>query len=229
MLISGYTEAELADLTGFLQQRQAIRRHSQLQFGDWYHRAGPISLNFPLDRVSRNRHTASYITNTATGVSGFSLHSQALLTAFWQSNQTAAPQHALNDVTFKLTELVKMFFDTACLRTKLTDEYEAPNFLERIVRHEAGVRDPVTGVTIMAPDAMVTRFTADLWKVAQDGGLSLTNTEIAKTLTAFAMQMYYEDTANATNPSKQLFTAVTGGIQFDRADVATTLKQALGL
>ncbi|MEK7326531.1 MAG: hypothetical protein AAB217_14880, partial [Chloroflexota bacterium] len=40
--------------------------------------------------------------------------------------------------------------------------------------------------------------------------------------------MYYEDTANATNANKELFTEVTGGVQFDRADVAATLGQAKG-
>lgn len=40
------------------------------------------------------------------------LHSQALLTAFLQSNQTAAAFKGLNDVTFELPDLLKMIFDT---------------------------------------------------------------------------------------------------------------------
>jgi hypothetical protein len=57
---------------------------------------------------------------------------------------------------------------------------------------------------------------------------------VSKTLTAFAMQMYYEDTANATDRNKELFTDLatgslgSGGVQFDRADVAATLDKAKG-
>lgn len=47
---------------------------------------------------------------------------------------------------------------------------------------------------------------------------------ISKALAAFAMQMYYEDTGNATNPNKQLFTDTTGGIQFDIGDVSKDIK-----
>ncbi|MDH5253900.1 MAG: hypothetical protein OEW25_11295 [Nitrospira sp.] len=46
--------------------------------------------------------------------------------------------------------------------------------------------------------------------------------------------MYYENTANATNPTKELFTNLatentgSGGIRFDRADVADSLEKAKG-
>ena len=80
-------------------------------------------------------------------------------------------------------------------------------------------------------DQMLTRFTADLWKLAQDGGMTLkdgnsSTTWVSKALTAFAMQMYYEDTANATNKDKQLFDVVTGGIRFDMDDVSQKFKTA---
>ena len=75
---------------------------------------------------------------------------------------------------------------------------------------------------------MVTRFTRDLWKLAQENGLTLTNSFIAKMLTAFAMQAYYEDTDNAKNKDKELFTVLDGGggIRFDMADVAAKFKTA---
>ncbi|MGB4115349.1 MAG: hypothetical protein WBK51_02245, partial [Polaromonas sp.] len=83
-------------------------------------------------------------------------------------------------------------------------------------------------------DQMVTRFTKDLYKLAQNGGMTLTdgisgapglhNLNLA--LTAFAMQIYHEDTANATDQNKQLFTEVTGGIQFDIADVSKKFAAA---
>lgn len=49
-------------------------------------------------------------------------------------------------------------------------------------------------------------------------------------LSVFAMQFYYMDTANATNPDKHLFdsTGVSGGLHFDRNDVAATLAEAKG-
>jgi len=81
---------------------------------------------------------------------------------------------------------------------------------------------------------MVTRFTHDLWKLAQPGGLSVQdspwNTDsrlVSDALIAFAMQMYYEDTANATNAEKELFSTITGGLQFDLGDVSQDFKAAI--
>lgn len=48
----------------------------------------------------------------------------------------------------------------------------AENFLDRLVRHEAGVQGS------FAADAMVTRFTKDMWKLTQEGGLTLTEASI---------------------------------------------------
>ncbi len=158
------------------------------------------------------------------------LHSQALLSVFLQSSQSAeaagTPSQTLGEVSKKLTDLLATIFDKA-LFAKDTDKDEA-NFLERILRHESGVRDSATGETHLAPDAMVTRFTRDLWKLAQENGLTLTNSFIAKMLTAFAMQAYYEDTDNAKNKDKELFTVLDGGggIRFDMADVAAKFKTA---
>ena len=173
-----------------------------------------------LDRIG----TETVIPNNTLGVDNFDLHSQALLTAYLQSIQTAGPNQTLNDVTFKLPDLLSMIFDPKLFayttaKSNTTDE----NFLEHLVRHEAGVGG------MFAADGMVTRFTADLWKIAQDGGLTMTNSDISKTLIAFAMQMYYEN-PNATASDKHLFSDVSGGggIHFDRSDVAATLSAAKG-
>ena len=173
----------------------------------------------PLTLLSRIG-TTNEILNSAAGVSGFDLHAQALLTAFLQSQQTAATGKSLNDVTFKLPDLLKMFFDDQ-LFDRPTDE-AARSFIEHIVRHETGVQGQ------FAADAMVTRLTKDLWKVAQDGGFTLTNTHIANTLVAFAMQKYYEEPASGADHGKELFTAVSGGIRFDRTDVSASLADAKG-
>ncbi|MBA3034016.1 MAG: hypothetical protein KKF85_09035, partial [Gammaproteobacteria bacterium] len=156
-----------------------------------------------LDRIGT---TIEDIPTSADGVAGDDLHSQALLTAYLQSRQTADANQTLNAVTFKLPDLLKMIFDKKLFAfdTDKSDE----NLLERLVKHEAGI----TGS--LPADAMLTRFTADLWKLAQDGGLTLNDgvtgypdlNDMSKALTAFAMQFYYEDTANATDDNKQLFT-----------------------
>jgi len=76
---------------------------------------------------------------------------------------------------------------------------------------------------------MLDRFTADLWKIAQDGGLTMANNDLTKALTAFAMQAYYD---NRLAANETLFetntTTVTGGIRFGRGDVADTLDNAKG-
>jgi hypothetical protein len=172
------------------------------------------------------------IPDSASGVSGTDLHSQALLTAFLQSNQTADANKALNDVTVKLPDLLKMIFDPQLFYHDPSDQINPqPNLLERLVRHQTGGVDGVT----TGGDAMVTRFTADLWKLAQDGGLTMSENHtytnwnnVSDALIAFAMQMYYEDTANATDANKELFTQITGGIQFATADVATNITSAKG-
>ncbi len=167
------------------------------------------------------------------------LHSQALLTAFLQSNQSAAAagtsSQTMSEVSKKLTDLLAMIFDKA-LFAKDTDKDEA-NFLERLVRHEAGVRDPASGATLMPADAMLTRFTRDLWKLAQDGGLTMSDgnlwnpalNNLSKALTAFAMQKYYDETEASAGYNKVLFNDIDGGgIRFDRNDFADAKNAAKG-
>lgn len=147
-----------------------------------------------------------------------SLHSQALLTAFLQSIQTAAPNQTLNEVTFKLDDLLKMIFDGDLFYyTTSTSNTKNPNFLELIVNHEAG-RDPRTNTDI-TPDAMVTRFTSDLWKIAQDGGQTMSDSNLTDALIAFAMQKYYDESQTSAADRQELFSDVSGGIYFDAADI----------
>lgn len=114
---------------------------------------------------------------SANGVSIVQLHSQALITAFLQSNQSAAsggnPQQTLSEVTKKLTDLMAMIYDPKLYAFSTASSNDKNvNFLEHLVRHEAGNAPLPNGGTVVA-DAMLTRFTADLWKIAQDGGLSI--------------------------------------------------------
>ena len=227
LLARGYSEAALQGLTDFIQLREATGDIPNSSLVDSINVQGEFLFGVPwniLDRIG----IPVNIPNSAPGVSGLDLHSHALLTAFIQSIQTAAPQQALHDVTFKLTNLMQMIFASSLYgRSTGTANTTDRNFLERLVQNESA-------------NAMVTRFTEDLWKLAQAGGLtiadgpaSVTNF-LSKTLTAFAMQMYYENTANAANATKELFTDLatagigTGGIQFDRADISTSLENAKG-
>ena len=160
------------------------------------------------------------INNSNGGVSGLDLHSQALLTAFLQSRQTAESNKALGDVTFKLPDLLRMIFDKKLFAfdtdTKnTTDE----NFLERLVKHEAGVRDPATNAITLQADAMVTRFTTDLWKLTPDAGVTPSAVTLTDALIAFAMEKYYEEKTGRLGQGETLFNGVAGGVRFDTAAV----------
>ena len=144
----------------------------------------------------------------------FDLHAQSLLAAFLLSNQTADTHKSFEDVTFKLTDLLPMIFDSK-LYNYDTKNADNENFLERLIRHEVGNAPLADGGKVKA-DEMLTRFTADLWKLAQDGGLTMNDgsglettysnwNNVSKALTAFAMQFYYENTDNAKNKDKHLF------------------------
>jgi Lipase (class 3) len=180
------------------------------------------------DRIGTPPQT---IGTTSPGVSAFDMHSQALLTAFLQSIQTAATGKGLAEVTFKLNDLLKMVFDDK-LFAFTTDKSNTKdeNLLERLVKHQTGI-----GSAIPA-DAMLTRFTKDMIKLAKDNGLTLTDgnsgffsgatNNISKALTAYAMQKYYEETTASVGYKKELFEQITDGIQFDMANVSKKFDAA---
>jgi Ca2+-binding RTX toxin-like protein len=178
---------------------------------------GELLSGVPYDIPDRIGGSNDIPTN-APGVSGVDLHSQALLTAFLQSMQTAPSKQALNDVTFKLTDLMGMIFSRNLYR--FDTDTDNRNFLERLVQNETG-------------NAMVTRFTKDLWKLAQEGGLTMADDTFAavklvsQTLIAFAMQKYYTESQGSAGYNRELFTELSagsnGGIRFDLADVTSDL------
>ena len=78
------------------------------------------------------------------------------------------------------------------------------NFITRLVRHQVGgIGDVPTG-----GDTMLDRFTADLQKIAQGGGLTMSDAILTKALMAFAMQKYYEEKSSNPGARQELFTAV---------------------
>lgn len=193
---------------------------------------GPYS---PIGANNSGNYTFDHGAATWSGAS-VDLHSQALLTTFLQSRQSATAAgnatQTLNQVTKKL-DLLRLIFVDKLFNADVNSSTE--NFLERLIKHEAGVRDSL-GNTTLAADAMVTRFTKDLWKLAKDGGLTVndndvqdsTSTKLSQALIAFAMQFYYQDTANAKDKTKELFTTVDGGVSFKRTDVAANWSDAKG-
>jgi Ca2+-binding RTX toxin-like protein len=232
-----YDDAMLAPLTSYIAQKEAFGASPTLIPNEGMVTnisvQGEFLSDAPWTIFPRIGSTIETIANSAANVSGLDLHAQALLTAYLQSREMAPIDKRLNDVTAKLPDLLKMIFDTALFAAR-TDSPDKANFIDHLVRQESGVRDPVSGATVIAADARVTRFTKDLWKLAQDGGLTLTDGitgfpdlhELSKTLSAFAMQFYYENSANATNSTKQLFSDVIGGVKFDMADVSKDFATA---
>jgi len=142
-LVSKGLDAELAPLTSYLaQQDAALHPHSTIPNANLVTNIsvqGEFLSSVPWNILNRIGATTEVISNSGTGVAGDDLHAQALLAAVLQSRQTAASGEALNDVTAKLPDLLKMIFDNALFahstaRTNVTDV----NFLEHLVRHEAG-------------------------------------------------------------------------------------------
>jgi Ca2+-binding RTX toxin-like protein len=215
-----YSEADLQDLTNFISASTPFGIPHESNVRD-ISVSGEILSPLSFARIGIE---SSLLHGTTNLLLANDLHSQALLTVFVQNDQ-------FRQVTFKLPDMMRMIFDNNLYAFSTdTENTENENFLERLVRHQNGIAgNPTTGELAVNADAMLTRFTSNLNVIAQDGGLSLTNSNIAQTLTTFAIQMYYEG-VNATDATKQLFAAVAGGggIQFDRLDVAATLNQAKG-
>ena len=98
------------------------------------------------------------------------------------------------------------------------------NFLERLVRHQAGGIDGVAE----GGDEMLTRFISDLDKIFQAEGGSTTYPYLTDALIAFAMEKYYRETTASPGYQQELFTLRSGGVQFDTTDVAPDITQAKG-
>jgi len=229
LLFAGYSEDDLVDLANFLQLRATdggipnsnlisnIRVDGEFLSTIWPSRS--------FDTIGQNPPTVFDHGSTDNLLSGFDLHSMALLTAFMQSDQSAAASgQTLSEATKKLTSLLGMFFDKQLFAND-TDPTNTTkvNLLEDLIQHQNGP-DPTV------PD-MLDCFTSDMWKIAQDGGLTMNSnidkvpTAITNTLIVFAMQAYYGDRLAV---GETLFKSVEGGIHFDRTKVSDTLDDGDG-
>jgi len=232
LLTDGYTEAELAPLTNFLLIRPADGSIPNSNLINTIRVDGEFTSSLGVGIYDPIGNPATIITHGPHFSPSIDLHDQALLTDFLLSDAAATTDAAgqkqnLSEVTKKLTDLLGMFFDKQLFAHDTDPNTTKEDFLNRLVKHQAGVQGSITA------DAMVTRFTADLWKLAQSGGLTLNESNgtysnwnnISKALTAFAMQKYYSETDQSTGYKKELFTdlgAGNNGIRFDMVDVSNT-------
>jgi len=177
-----------------------------------YYLEGEIlnTIRFPADTLLGSDNLIALGEQAADSVK---LHSMALMTALQYSPAFLA-------VVKRLPDLISQLLDTNLFATDSRNP-DKNDLLRRLLRHQLGVTGDVP------VDGMLDRFVADMSKVAQDGGFTLTNHDITNTLVAFAMQMYYEN-PHAAHPDKTLFASVTGGIRFDRTDVSESLFDAKG-
>jgi hypothetical protein len=122
-----------------------------------------LSSTWPFTSYAQIGIPINPLTHGTPDAGGINLHSQALLTTFLENND-------FREVTKKLPDLLRLVFDSTLYKfdTGKSNSTDV-NFLENLVRHQEGL-DPA------APndgDHMLERFTSDLQKIAQDGGLSI--------------------------------------------------------
>ena len=178
---------------------------------------GEILSTFLVDILPGRRiGVPEILTHGCTGAGASDLHAQSLMTLFLMNGK-------FRDLTMDFHDLVGMMNDLQLFyhdpnNTGSRDE----NFAERLIRYQVGVN--VAGEPPVTPNDMLTRFTNDLYKIAAQGGLTITNEAMQKTLTAFAMQKYYTEQPDAAN---ELFDdeGITegGGLHFKVSDVAASL------
>jgi Ca2+-binding RTX toxin-like protein len=245
----GHTTAELAGLDSYIQQQQTdggilgLPNVPNQNLVTNLYVNGEVTRFLPAFNIGTSSGIGHNSSGILSGVSSSDLHSMALLTAFRQSGDTStstAADHTLGQVTFKLTDLLKMIFDDKLFYHDPLDlTPNAPvNLLEHLVRHQTGGVDGVQA----GGDAMVTRFTADLWKLARDGGLTMNEgvwsnysnyNNVSKALIAFAMQKYYEENNPNVTYGTELFTDLgaaglgSNGIRFDMRDVSKDVAAAM--
>lgn len=211
MIAKGYVDGSFAD---YLLSVGTLALTREANVTHYYVEGEALNYpRYPFDTLVGTEYLFPMGSSTADPVER---HSMTLMTAMQYSS-------AFHDVVKKLPDLVTQLLDDKNLYAADARDETKEDLLRKLLRHQFGISDAIQ------PDAMLDRFTSDLQKVAQDGGFTLTNTHITNTLVAFAMQFYYEN-PEAAVAGKYLFTDVyvTGGIRFDRTDVAANLNDAKG-
>ncbi|MDO9198669.1 calcium-binding protein [Rhodoferax sp.] len=183
-----YSDAELTPLASYIEQKEAFGADTtfipNVALISNINVQGEFLSSAPWTVYDRIGTTTDTIANSAPGVSGFDLHAQALLTAYLQSDLTAPSGQALNEVTATLPQLLGMIFDGK-LYSFRADDASNRNFLDHLVRHEAG---GIGGIPA-GGDAMLTHFAADLNKLGTNiAGL---NAAAQAAIIAQGIEWYY--------------------------------------
>ncbi|MDP1635517.1 MAG: hypothetical protein Q8L69_12655 [Gallionellaceae bacterium] len=221
MLASGYSDAAFSTylLSGGLL---ALTRESNIT---QYYVEGEVlnAIRYSANTLVGNDYFIPMGNSTAGAVDR---HSMALMTALWVSP-------AFLSAAQKLPDLVTELLDSNLFARDATDPNNA-DLLRKLLRHQIGIEGAIQ------PDEMLNRFASDMNKLAQPGGLTMSESlsysnwnNVSKALIAFAMQKYYEENNPNVTYGTELFTdlstAGTGsnGIQFDMADVSKTFAAAI--
>src|SRR3989344_2757559 len=156
--------------------------------------------------------------NSADQLLSVDLHAQALLVAFEQYDP-------FRGVTFKLPNMLRLIFDSALYDNPTSSSDR--NFIEHLVRHQAGVSGSDSGTPI-DPDDMLIHFTNDMQDIVTAGGKDQDQypyINLNKALIAFGLKAYYEQVTAFT---QEAFQNIGGGVRFDRAIIAGDLAALKG-
>ncbi|MDD5385113.1 MAG: calcium-binding protein [Gallionella sp.] len=154
----------------------------------------------------------SLLNNQPFGLTSTDLHSQALLTAFLQSESFRA-------ATEKLPDLLPLIFDSKLYKTDVGTG--KVNFIEKLVQSEAAIPS----------GSLLDRFSADMTTLGAKQNWPSIVTDIntgnlGRALMAFALQKHYEETSTSAGAGKEFFTDMVGGVQFDIASVSDAFNTA---
>jgi len=215
LIAVGYSEAALSELTNFIQLQQADGGIPNSNLVSDFTVQGEFLSSIPPFSWYSKIGTSQPLLHGTPELDPIDLHLQDLLATFELNDQ-------FRQVTFKLPDLERLMFDGNLYNNSTASGSES--FITRLVRHQVGgVGDvPVGG------DTMLERFTTDLEKIAQDGGLTMSDAMITKAMMAFAMQKYYGEQAGGIGVGETLFKNVTGGVQFDTTAIAADITTAKG-
>lgn len=132
-----YSDAALTGLTSFLQLRQTNGGIPNSGLVTDISVEGQLLAGLPYSLLNTIGTEQPPLASSHSGVEGGDLHSQALLTAFLQSTAltNAGQKQSLSQVTYKLTDLLKMVFDKNLFAYK-TDDPDNRNFIDHHRPHQ---------------------------------------------------------------------------------------------
>ena len=147
-----YTAAQLQPLNNFITEANATPgvipnaanvTDTNVQGEVLTQLTGTSVLGYTVNRIGAQTNIAQQNDMSAWSVPSFALHSQALLTAFLQSDaQATNAGQTLNAATFQIADLEKMLFDTHLYANSPSKNIK--DFLQEIIDHQDGSAAPWT-------------------------------------------------------------------------------------